>query len=394
MATITSALSPDQLQQRLLGITATDIGAIVGVNPWKRPIDVFAEKKGRNTFAGNTATKWGNLLEPVIRDDYEEVHGVRVEVPGTLIHPKHRWWMATPDGLVYQRGEIEPDRGLEIKVHGRDAAAVLQYGPPGTDEVPAHELLQCMWGMGATGLRRWDEVVFIGGAPVEYIIDRDDELIDELRERAHRFRVDHLDANIPPEVDGSDSWDAYLRARWTKNTEAMQPIDSDERAMDMIRELRAAREAVTVSEAREKLIEQRLKELIGDRAGLSWTEVIDGKKRDRKVTWKFNRPSVATDWRGVADDIRQVAALLMSAKGDEFDRAIKIISSAPEGSTISDGPDKMITGAVVDLLKLARETLTNIATSVAPVQARTTEVPGPRVFLAPRSWTKNVTPNG
>jgi hypothetical protein len=96
-------------------------------------------------FAGNDRTKWGNTLEPVIRSDYAERRGLRVEVPGTLDHPTVTWAKATPDGICYVPGNAVPVRGLEIKTHSFRAAH--WYGEPGTDAVPAHELIQCQWNM-------------------------------------------------------------------------------------------------------------------------------------------------------------------------------------------------------------------------------------------------------
>src|ERR1044072_7957782 len=95
-------LSRDQLEQRSLARADTAISAILGQNPYRSALDVVLEKKGKAPpFNGNDRTKWGTLLEPVIRRDYEERHGCRVEVPGTISHPRHQWWLASPDGLVY-----------------------------------------------------------------------------------------------------------------------------------------------------------------------------------------------------------------------------------------------------------------------------------------------------
>ena len=40
------SLTPEQIEFRRRGITGTDISAIMGLNPWKSPLDIWNEKKG------------------------------------------------------------------------------------------------------------------------------------------------------------------------------------------------------------------------------------------------------------------------------------------------------------------------------------------------------------
>lgn len=379
------SLSPQQLEQRASGITGTDIGAICGFSPWKRPIDVWREKTGRAAvFLGNERTKWGTILERPIREDYEARHDVSVEVPGTLTHEDKPWWVGSPDGLVYRRGTIRADRGLEIKVHGRDAivSGNLTYGAPGSDEIPAHELAQDLWYMGITGLDRWDHVVFLDGAPVEYVVDRDDDLIYELGERARQFLVDYVEKDEPPPIDGSDSWDSWLRYRWKTNTEDYEDVTGNELVMGLIGELRGARLKLENVEEVYETARQRIKEIIGERAGLLWHD--PRYKTPRRIHWKYSKPETVYDYESAFKQVRDVARLLVSARGDAFTQAIEIIKSAPEGSTISDGKTKMPTTAVVELLEGADQALHDIAHAITTSR----EVPGPRVFNVPRSWGK------
>lgn len=369
------SLSPEQLAQRLEGVSGTDIGAICGLSPWKRPIDVWLEKTGRaKPFVGNDRTKWGTLLEPVIRSDYEERHEVRVEVPGTIAHATKPWWLGSPDGIVYKYGRSVPDRGLEIKVHGREAilSGNLQYGAAGTDEVPEHELVQCMWYMGATGIGRWDLVAFLDGAPVEYIIDRDDELLAELEDRAARFMVDNVKANVAPEPDGSDSWDAWLTQRWGKSEEHFVDVNDNEAVRALLTDLRLARYAIDEAAEREKLAEQRVKDVIGGNAGLSWME--PGFKTPRHATWKFSKSKLQTDWQTAYKRVREQAALVVSACATSLANARVALTD-------------MGMGKMADAVNSATDALATIASGNAE-KDNTTTVPGPRVFNVPRSWAR------
>lgn len=380
-------LSPDQLAQRLEGVTATDIACIVRLNPFRAPIDVFLEKTGqRPPFDETVRSKWGHLLEKPIRDDYAQIHDVRVEVPGTIVHRTRRWQMATPDGIVYPYGSPTPLRGLEIKAHGRDAVwfGNLVYGDPGTDEVPPHELIQSMWNIDVTGLDRWDLVAFLDGAPIEYIIDRDDELIGMLVEAGEKFFVDHIKTGEPPPPDGSEAWDALLKRRWQKNSEDLISIDDQPEVMRTVLALRDARAAASDLEARCDTLTQQLKNVIKDKAGLTWREL--GKKKPQNIMWKRSKASRHTNWIAVMSDMRQAAAMVASGRAAEFERARIVLSSLGAGASVGSSTRATMTaGELVVLLDSCLSTLTGIAKASTEV-THTTAREGNRPFLAPHGW--------
>lgn len=379
------SLSPDQVAIRRLGITATDISAILGVNPYRTPLDVVLEKRGeRPPYKETERSRWGHILEPVIRTDYEERHGVSVHVSGTLHRPADEWMMATPDGLVYLKsGDQLADRGLEIKVHGRDAVrfGYAQYGDPGTDDVPLWELCQCAWGMAVTGLRRWDLVPFIDGAPNDYIIDRDDDLIDDMIERARKFMSDYLEGgNALPEPDGSKSWDRYLR-KWKTHDAVFVNVAENLQALADIARLKDLRGQEAVIEKQLDTIVQRLKLIIGDHAGLEFPADRSNAPAQR-ITWKRNKPGKDIDWLGVLADMRQSAALVASGKTLELD-AIEAALRKLGGGYVSETTFSGI--KLAETVTLLRQTLTDIARAATESQ-RTVITIGNRPFTVPRHW--------
>lgn len=287
-------LSADQLAQRRSGISATDVAAIVGLHPYATQIDVYLDKTGRKPpFEGNARTKWGNLLEPQIRDDYAERRGLRVEVPGTLDHPEVTWAKATPDGIAYKIGLGTPVGGLEIKTHSFRVAH--WYGEPGTDAVPPHELIQCQWGMFVTGLETWDLVAFIDGQPQDYAIARDDELIEMLRERSERFLVDHVRADKAPDPDGSASYAKYLSSRFAQRDEAFVKVEAGDALLDTIQALRVARGHAEHYEGVVEKLTQQIKLACGESAGI---EYLDENGKRERITYRASKDSTRTDWEG------------------------------------------------------------------------------------------------
>jgi len=357
------SLSPDQLAQRKAGITATDAAAILGLHPYRSPIDVYADKLGiAAPFLGNERTKWGNILEAPIREDYAERYGVRVEVPGTLAHPDVTWAMATPDGICYLPRQSHPRNGLEIKTHSFRAAD--DYGDPGTDEVPQHELIQCMWSLFVCGLDEWDLVPFVDGQPADYRIKRDDELIGIMREQCERFRVDHILKGVPPDPDGSKSYGSYLSTTYPQRKKDLVSLDDKPEAMMLVRALRRELDVLAEAKTSSEIIKQNLKAVIGDHAGLEWTDPERKGGKDQ-IYYRIAKDGSKTDWEAAWRSLVTAAQLALGATHSR------------------GGPAK---DEHIDVLLAALDEISDEKRSIA---LHTDTVPGSRRFNVPRHWSKN-----
>lgn len=320
-------LSPDQIARRKQGITATDVAPIVGLDPWRSAIDVWLDKTGRKpAFVGNEATHWGNLLEPTIRDDYAQRRRVRVEVPGTLEHPCVSWALATPDGICYAHGASAPSNGLEIKTHTSRVADL--YGEQGTDEVPRHELIQCMWNMYVSGLDSWDLIAFIDNRPRDYRIRRDDHLIELLADESERFLINHVQRDVAPEPDGSAGYDKYLALRWPRSNGDILSVNDDKVALSALAQLRLARERMATCEREVDALVQQIKLVIGQHDGVQWIE--SGKQR--KLTYK-SCETHRTDWAGA------FAELITQLKEPEATLAKRLVE---QHTTTSEGARRFV----------------------------------------------------
>lgn len=313
-----TGLTPAQLAERRQGITATDVPAILGLHPYRSAIDVWLEKMGEAPpREENERMRWGLLLEGPIRADYAQRRGARIWVPGTLTHATAKHRKATPDGLVFVTG-AEPyvlhatmsstavaagaDRGLEIKTH-RTGGWHAQYGEPGTDEVPDHELVQCAWGMHVTGLPRWDLVPFIDGLPTDYTITRNLELEAMLVDAADRFWVDHVLTKKPPAPDGSRQYTEWLRHRWPGRGPAVQADEPTAAAIARLRDVRTLQRQL----GRQRVeLEQTIQAAMGDAEAIE----ADGER----LTWKRCKDSEHVDWEAVAKEFRNNIAMLRDAR--------------------------------------------------------------------------------
>ena len=122
-------LTSDQLAARKIG--GSDIGVILGLNPWRMPIDLYREKIGEaQPFQGNEHTQAGEVMEGAIADLYELRTGRPVRRSNlTHVHKEHDFLTAHVDRVA-----VGEKRIIEIKNIGRNGAKA--WGQPGTDAVP------------------------------------------------------------------------------------------------------------------------------------------------------------------------------------------------------------------------------------------------------------------
>lgn len=296
------------LTQRKRGIGGTDISAILNLNPWKNPLDVYLGKVGLTTWQEpNEAMYWGTKLESLIAERYEMDLGFKPGsgavvreaaiaplFPGraaawnaqTIVeHENYPFFLGTPDGIV-----SAVDRGLEIK---NTSYQGQEWGKPGTDQVPQHYLIQCAWYMSITNLPTWDLAVLFSGSRLGiYTIHRNFELEKLLIEAGRQFWHDHVEQQVPPPIDGSESWSRYLTDRFRIGTERVIEVNpSTDEGASFLKHLEAWRDASerkSAADRDEALAKNYLMNLVGEAKG--------AKGPFGKVTWIRPRPTQAVDY--------------------------------------------------------------------------------------------------
>lgn len=301
------------LAARRTGIGGSDIGAILGLSPYKSSLDVYLDKRGElaRETGNEQAMYWGTVLEDVVAREYATRTQRAIQrVNAMLRHPGHDFMLANLDravvnpdiaGRVTWNGDrLTTDRILECKTANSFAAA--QWGEPGSDSVPDAYLLQCQWYLGVTGAQIADLAVLIGGSDYRiYSIERNDGLIGDMIEAAAEFwkRVQN---GQPP--DPTTSADA--RRLWPSHI-AGKSVIVDVGIANDVAALAAGRARVKEWEAELDAAEARILAAFGDAEEISHM----GKKL---ATWKANKPTVKTDWKGLAADYADYVAEPVRAK--------------------------------------------------------------------------------
>ena len=186
-------------------IGGSEAAAAVGVDPYRSPVMLWAEKTGRYQRPETDAMRWGKLLEPVVfaqleREGWDVMPALDVEWQ----HDSLTWLRGHVDGFV----DIDGARGvLEIKTAnhwtGRewssDAGAPLAY------------LVQVQHYLYLTGLEVALLACLIDGQRLELrTVERDDAALDRILEREDEF-LRYVRQDVPPPPDGSKSTDEALK---------------------------------------------------------------------------------------------------------------------------------------------------------------------------------------
>ena len=285
-------LTPEHKQARLAGIGGSDIGAIIGVNKYKNAHDVWLEKTGLRPSPdiNNDAIHFGNIMEPVLVDEYRKRTGRTVKDDSAMFqHPERSWHLASVDGLV-----LEDSRAvgvLECKTANWRMAA--DWGEEGTDDIPYSYLVQCAWYMAALDLPWCDVVALLDRSVRIYRVPRHQDLEKALLMRAEAFWMDNVQTETPPPVDSSKSCAAALSVIHNKPDAEM--LTSSAEVEDLARELRELKLYLGKLTDREREIKNELAAFVGDHRGV---ETAVG-----KVVWTKPGTRRTTAWKAVAENL-------------------------------------------------------------------------------------------
>lgn len=194
--------------ERKNGIGGSDAAAILGLSPWKSPLEVWQEKTGRwsEDLSGQYRVEVGNHMEPFLLAEYARRNpGVWLETPHPQAIPGRRRRLA----VLYAHPDHPEVRGsLDGIAHHPDRAVLLeakdvgfrQAGPWWDDAilVPDHFVVQVCWYLAITALPAAIVIANVAGEWKQVEIPRDEDFeawaIPYCIEWWHR----HVVADEPP----------------------------------------------------------------------------------------------------------------------------------------------------------------------------------------------------
>lgn len=273
-------------RQRYLG--GSDVAAILGISPWRTPLDVYLDKvegKRPDDPAKSQIFRRGARMEPYILDLLTEEHGIQIVNRGQRYRDQQHDFIAAEI-------DAEAATGENIEVKSANQFAAKNWGSEWTDEIPVYYTAQAMHGMMVHSADATIFPVLIGSDDFRvYRVERDDETIAAIRTKEVEFwdRVQRRDP--PPATTVSDVLRLFERDAGTS-------IDADDAIMACVASLKEIKARIKVDEDDAEELERRIKLYLGEHSTLSYgaKKLLTWKSQDTKrfdsTAFKAAHPSI------------------------------------------------------------------------------------------------------
>ena len=279
------------LEARKRGIGGSDVAAVMGISPWKSPLEVWLEKTGRADapdLSDRESVAMGTELESVVLDMYRRRHPDHAaqRVNAILTSTVRPWAQASLDGIVK-----DPELGwgvLEIKTGSKESEWA--------DGVPLHYLTQVTHYLSVTGYKFADVAALIGDFGLhyhEYRVMRDEEDLKAVVERVDEFWADYVEKDcMPPYVTALPSEGKALYELYKHSDGEMEPSDAEMTEWLAAHVLEANEQEQEVKKRKTEWTNQ-LKRLVNEHKGIITPDHIitwvRSEKRDSGIRIKSKR---------------------------------------------------------------------------------------------------------
>lgn len=280
---------PGRDRTKYLG--GSDIAALMGLSKWSTPLQLWEKKTGRFNEVITPEKKklfdrghrWEEPAFLMLVDELES-RGFTVEVVGTsrrYADGVHSFLECELDREILLSGEVNGRmlvrELVNVEIKSVHVFAAAEWGEGDTDEIPVYYGTQVMHGLGITG-RRLTVCGALFGADyiVPYFVERDQETIDVLRERAIDFWSFVLTDIAPDPINMEDMLRLFARRNG-------KPADVDEDTALALADLANCRTQIKTFEGNEE--DLKLKVCKGIRR--AWG-LLDDTEPDDNAIIRFN----------------------------------------------------------------------------------------------------------
>lgn len=288
------------LRLRKTGIGGSDAGAICGLNPYSSPMAVYRDKTSEEINEDdNEAMRQGRELEEYVARRFCEATGKKVRRAKMMFRDKECPWMIAD----IDRAVVGEDAILECKTTNAFGADKWKDG-----HIPEHYLIQCYHYLAVTGKKAcYIAVVILGIGFLYQKIEREEEIIRDLRKVEADFWNEHVVPKVMPTPDGSKACDEVLEQYFGKSRKGSEIL-----LVGFDEKLKRHEELAELSkqlETEKKQIEQELKlymqdneRAVSDGFRVSWVPVDSSRIDTARL--KEERPEVYKQFLKVSSSRR------------------------------------------------------------------------------------------
>ena len=257
-------LTENQRAELNSGIGASEVAAVLGIDPYTTPYELWIIKTGRmvKDVSNKDAVIMGNMLEPVIAKRYSQITGEKVaRVNKAFRHKKFPYMLCHLDRKV-----IGKRKGVEIKTANPFSTA---WGDAGTDEVPPNYIAQVQFQLAVSEYEESDLIVFRGTTDLRnYNFKPDADVIKVMLEKVEYFWTHHILKDIPPQVTNRGD----LKLMYPANNGNF--IEANDSTLDLLSMFETAKKNIKDSEAIKDVIEKNIIQFIAANDGIKYGDEI------------------------------------------------------------------------------------------------------------------------
>lgn len=279
-----NATREEWLKVRKLGLGGSDMAAVLGLSPWRSPIDVWLDKTSDTVEEKESEPMyWGNVLEEVVAQEFAKRSGYKVRNNNfTLQSDEYPYLLANIDREI-----VGLDAGLECKT-----ANAFKANEWDGDNVPDAYYIQCQHYMAVTGKASWWIAALIGGNTFVYKeIKRNDEVIQAIIDTGAAF-WELVESKTMPAPDDTKQCENALKKLYQKSNG--QSVELPANYGNMIIDYLEIKNQLSELETKKRGIENVMKDFLKDNEKATYGEHF--------VSWKSTKPRETFDAKAFKDD--------------------------------------------------------------------------------------------
>ena len=280
-------------------IGSSDTAAILGISPWKTPLDVYLDKVQPRVEITDPdklrVLNRGKRMEPYVIDLLAEEAGLEIVRRGER-------YIDTEYNFLAAEIDAEAASGENIEIKTVSPFKAKEWGEQQSDEIPVHYAAQAMHALMITGRALCVFGVLIGADDFRiYRIERDDVTIAAIRAKEIAFWKRVQDRNPPDPSTVSDVFRLFGTHDSGAAIAANDAIQADVLALKSLKADAKSLEGIIA------MREERIKLYMGDAAILTMngTPSITWKEQQSK---RFDQAAFKADHPDLFEKFTKVAA--------------------------------------------------------------------------------------
>ena len=267
------------LARREQSIGASEAGAVIGINPWKTPTDVWLEKIGHaDPIEDNLNMRLGRDLEPVIKRLFMEESGLDVRNDNKIrIDDEYDFLTTNLDGMVV--GEKVP---VEYKTMGK-----------WDGEIPDYYFAQLQHQMMVSNADHIYFVVLVLGFTKQLVVEkykRDEEFIAKMREELVYFWEHYVKKGVPPPPTSIEDCKKIYN-----EVDPESILDANKSVRDILASMDALRLVKQNADKEYKTLQIEVMDAMRDREYIEYNGIPLASWRQAKESQKFSAKDFKAD---------------------------------------------------------------------------------------------------